>query len=82
MNTPGFTASEVVASLDPQQTTGANSQGTFAIGKQNGKARMDGNNVDIDKELEQLKKSALQHRVFTQLISTKIRQLRSAMSKQ
>ena len=80
VNTPGFKASEVVMLSNSQEADHAFPQRKYTVHAQNGHARLDGNNVDIDKELGKLKQSSLQHKVFTQLISTKIRQLRDAMS--
>lgn len=80
VNTPGFEAEEVVPFTDALQQADSSTAKTYSVRKKGGAARLDGNNVDIDQELGQLKKSALQHRVFTQLLSAKLRQFKDAMS--
>jgi len=80
VNTPGFKAVEVVTLPKPPNVSNDGTQRRYSVRLKKGHARLDGNNVDIDKEIGQLKKSSLQHKVFTQLIASKIRQLRDAMS--
>lgn len=76
VNTPGYKATTVVAFSDLMD----GSTESISIQPKTGLAsRKDGNNVDIDREVGQLRKSLLKQRVFTQLLSTQIRQMRSAM---
>lgn len=82
VNTPGYQAEEVVPFEDALNQASPLSKRIYSVKKKDGQARLDGNTVDIDKELGQLKKSALHHRVFTQLLATKLRQLKNAMSDQ
>jgi len=44
------------------------------------KERADGNNVDIDQEMGQLAKNTLLYRTYTDLLGSKIRMLRSAIT--
>ena len=84
INTPGFKAQEVefhdalsATPADPDTT-----KRTIIRRASSAPGRLDGNNVDIDRELGELKKSSLKHRVYTQLLSVRIQQMRSAMSDQ
>lgn len=42
--------------------------------------RMDGNNVDIDREVAELNKNALKYETYTQLLATKLSMMRSAIT--
>ncbi|HZZ78307.1 MAG TPA: flagellar basal body rod protein FlgB [Gemmataceae bacterium] len=86
VNTPGFHTLQVnfeealreamdagnagsLHTLSPQITLGAG-----------GVERVDGNNVDIDQEVNRLQKNTLLFKVYTQLMATQIAQYRSAIS--
>lgn len=42
--------------------------------------RVDGNNVDLEREISQLKKNALLYQAYSQLMSSKLDSMRRAMS--
>ena len=80
VNTPAYQALMV----EPHQVTSLQqdvSASTYSI-KPNPelKSRIDGNNVNIDLELGQVRKASLKQRALTQLLSTKVRQMRLAMT--
>ena len=77
VNTPGYRAYE--AAVVPDDLSQGKSYSVRQ--KENLPARLDGNNVDIDLEIGQLKKSALKHRALTQLLAAKVQQLKHAMSR-
>ena len=82
VNTPGFTASEVVSFSDSLSSLGkAEDERNAQIRPQEGTStRLDGNNVDIDKEMGSLTKNSLIHSAYTQILASKIRQMQSAIS--
>lgn len=81
VNTPGFKAQEVVSfSKAVDDATADQSQRLATRSRANLKERLDGNNVDIDLEIGEFKKNALLHNAYTQILATKIRQMRSAIS--
>ncbi|MFN3191424.1 MAG: flagellar basal body rod protein FlgB [Aureliella sp.] len=43
--------------------------------------RVDGNNVDLEKELSALKKNAMAYQAYTQLMSSKLGTMRKAMTR-
>lgn len=79
VNTPGYDAMEldfesVLHPNDPVQLKPQDEDGNHT--------RLDGNNVSIDRELGALKKNALAHSAYSQLLSFQIQQLRRAISGQ
>ena len=78
VNTPGFAAG--VVSFDSVLESAETQAAT--IETSDAPARLDGNNVDIDREMGELTKNSLQHSIYTQVLAARIRQLRSAISGQ
>ena len=80
INTPGFEAREVVPFTDI--LADANQPQEVSVQPRAGShARLDGNTVDIDREMGDLKKGAIEHNAYTQILATKIRQMRAAMER-
>ena len=77
VNTPGFKAKELVHFED--ELSKANLE-RHLVENSRRVGRLDGNPVDIHYELGALKKNALMHNAFTQLMAAKIRQLQRAIS--
>lgn len=77
VNTPGYKTKELVSfsSLLNEVSDGLSSQPKDGLPE-----RLDGNNVNIDKELGEVKKNALVHNAYSQLLAFKIRQLQRAIS--
>jgi flagellar basal-body rod protein FlgB len=81
VNTPGFKAKEVVSFAEAVNDATGRDGTHLSIRFQDGlTARLDGNNVDIDKEIGAFNKNALLHNAYTQVLATKIGQMRSAIS--
>ena len=87
VNTPGYRAQTVSFEEQLAEMIGQD-QPEFGeliaeVGEAQGlPARQDGNNVDIDFEITQLKKNAMLHQALTQIMATKISMMRSAISGQ
>ena len=82
VNTPGYKAQRVTFE-DAIASTGKKSERRLSVrSASTDAARLDGNNVDIDQELGELKKSSLKHEVYTQLLAVRVRQMRNAMTGQ
>ena len=80
VNTPNYKATEVASF---SEVLGDQASMSYSVRQKAGlETRRDGNNVDIDQEIGQLKKNSLNHRIYTQLMAAKIRQLRSAVAGQ
>src|ERR1700722_17672762 len=86
VNTPGYSAQEVSFEDALQQALGQRGPGGLVVPKPEvitgtgGKAREDGNNVDVDLEMARLQKNALYFKVYTQLLASDLAQYRSAIS--
>ena len=80
VNTPGYQAKEVVEFADTMRELDGSGDSELIRNKTDLSARLDGNNVNIDKEIGGLKKNSLVHNVYTQILASKIRQMRSAIS--
>ena len=85
VNTPGYQAREVrfeeelARQLDGTET-GAADHHPEVVFQEGLRHRVDGNNVDIDKELGQLQKNELHHSAYTRILTTKIAAMRSAIT--
>ena len=86
VNTPGFQRQEVqFEDALAKALGGGNDQAALAIKPEvvsieGGSTREDGNNVDIDLEMGRLNKNTLIYRVYTQILSVQLGQMRSAIS--
>lgn len=80
VNTPGYKAKEVVGFAETMLEVDGSEQDNLTREKTGLSTRLDGNNVDIDKEIGGLKRNSLVHNVYTQILVSKIRQMRSAIS--
>ena len=80
VNTPGYQAKELVDFAETMLEVNGTEQSNLIRDKSGLTARLDGNNVDIDKEIGGLKRNALAHNVYTQILASKISQMRSAIS--
>lgn len=78
VNTPGYKTKEVVSFGEALTQAGAAQSRIRATADLN--ERLDGNNVDIDKEIGGLEKNSMLHSVYTQILASKIRQMRSAIT--
>lgn len=82
LNTPGYHRLEVRFEDELAQRLslgGARPQPQVVEGE-GGIERVDGNNVDIDDEMGRLSKNALLYNAYSQLIASKIGQMRSAIT--
>lgn len=80
VNTPEYKAQDVLSFSHAMDEAGGG-QGQPAIGDKDGlRARKDGNNVDIDVEMGGLKQNAMKHNLYTQILVSKVRQMRMAIS--
>jgi flagellar basal-body rod protein FlgB len=90
VDTPGFIRSEVdfetalARALDTARraSSAVSPRLSLAAGKSkdySAPARADGNNVDIDREMAALSRTALSYRAASELLSTRIRMLRAAI---
>ncbi len=85
VNTPGFRAQEVAFDESLAREL-AKSQGDLSNVKMDVRAiegldeRLDGNNVDIDREVTELNKNELLQATYTQMLATKISMMRSAIT--
>ena len=83
VNTPGYRAVE--AQIDGSaasitEVAGKSSEEQFEIVETDDPTiRNDNNNVDMDREVGKLNKAALLFRTYSQLLSTRLNQMRSAM---
>jgi flagellar basal-body rod protein FlgB len=86
VNTPGFHTMQVnfedtlrtaIDAGNPGALQSVTPQVTHGPG---GIERADGNNVDIDQEVNRLQKNTLLFKVYTQLMATQLAQYRSAIS--
>lgn len=82
INTPGYKAERVTFADAIEATTTDSERRLTVRTHSNDAARLDGNNVDVDEEIGELKKSSLKHEVYTQLLAVRVRQMRNAMSDQ
>lgn len=87
VNTPGYQSLEVsfegVLNRMTDGRDGESNPSTPQIRKTEGLVvRQDGNNVDIDKELGDLTKNAMHFETYTQLLSSKISMMKSAITGQ
>ena len=87
VNTPGYKAREVnfedqlAQALDRPDGSGGAMDLAPEVQFQDGLVeRVDGNNVDIDRELGRTQKNALLHNAYARILSTKISAMRSAIS--
>ncbi len=87
VNTPGYKAQEVnfedqlARALDRPGDSSENRDLAPEVRFQDGLVeRLDGNNVDIDRELGRSQKNALLHNAYVRILSTKINTMRSAIS--
>jgi flagellar basal-body rod protein FlgB len=86
VNTPGYKRREVVfetdlakalATPDALATARVHPRVAFTEGLPE---RVDGNNVDIDREMNELTKNALLYQAATQIIANRVSQLRAAIA--
>ena len=80
VNTPGYKAEEITFEEAMGLTESEGERRLAFRRKSDAPGRLDGNNVDIDQQLGELKKSSLKHEVYTQLLAVRVRQMRTAMS--
>lgn len=86
VNTPGFQRQDVAfadvftEALEKSDPREAGRVQPRIIRAEGGTVRQDGNNVDIDVEMGRLQQNALSFQVFLQIMSTRINQMRSAIS--
>ena len=87
VNTPGYKAREVnfedqlARALDRPGDSSEIMELAPEVRFQDGLVeRLDGNNVDIDRELGRSQKNALLHNAYVRILSTKINTMRSAIS--
>jgi flagellar basal-body rod protein FlgB len=85
VNTPGYSAQEVVFEDALRQALGQREKGLVMpkpeiITGSGGTMREDGNNVDVDLEMARLQKNALYFKVYTQLLAGDLAQYRSAIT--
>lgn len=88
INTPGFKASEVISFADSLAKAGkagevgevGDDPDTWIRPQEGSPTRLDGNNVDIDREMGRLTKNSLVHNAYTQILASKVRQMQSAIS--
>lgn len=86
VNTPGYNTLEVSfeEALSQAISQGSGSAGTPVtpeiIAGAGGRARADGNNVDVDLEMARLQKNALYFKVYSQIMASDLSQMRSAIA--
>lgn len=83
VNTPGYKRLEVAFESDLAKALAASPGGTAVrprVVEGDGPERVDGNNVDIDAEMNALTKNALLYQAATQIIASRVSTLRSAIS--
>lgn len=83
VNTPGYKRLEVAFEADLAKALAAPTGGTPVkprVVTGDGPERVDGNNVDIDTEMNALTKNALLYQAATQIIASRVGTLRSAIS--
>jgi flagellar basal-body rod protein FlgB len=79
VNTPEYKARTI--SFDEFLASGKSGSADFTIEYVQGlPTRNDGNNVDMDRELANLKKNAMAHQTLTQLLGTQISIMQRAIS--
>ena len=79
VNTPEYKARTI--SFDEFLASGKSKSSDFTIEYVRGlPTRNDGNNVDMDRELANLKKNAMAHQTLTQLLGTQISIMQRAIS--
>lgn len=83
VNTPGYRRLEVAFEADLARALNSPSGGNPVkprVVTGDGPERVDGNNVDIDVEMNTLTKNALLYQAATQIIASRVATLRSAIS--
>ncbi|MFK7737111.1 MAG: flagellar basal body rod protein FlgB [Pirellulaceae bacterium] len=86
VNTPNYKAKqldfkELMSHLDSREG-GRTTLGDVDLQLVEGLAeRMDGNNVDMEKELSALKKNAMAYQAYTQLMSSKLQVMRQSITR-
>ncbi|MBX9580965.1 MAG: flagellar basal body protein [Gemmataceae bacterium] len=78
VNTPGYRRLEVTFGGELARATGAAPTPKVVYG--DGPARVDGNTVDIDREMNDLAKNALLYQAAAQIVTSRLASLRSAVS--
>ena len=84
VNTPGYTAREVDFESQLAEQLRAGSEPGDVVPQirlsEGAAVRSDGNNVDIDHEIGQLNKNGMLYHTYVQVLTTKISQMRSAIT--
>lgn len=82
VNTPGYKAKDVDFStfLANADKSHASSRDLGMVLKSGLSERLDGNNVDVDREVGAFQKNLLLHNAYTEILATKFRQMRSAIT--
>jgi flagellar basal-body rod protein FlgB len=85
VNTPGYKRREVLFEADLAKALAANDDTAAAhvtpqvvLGE--GPERVDGNNVDIDREMNALSKNALLYQAAAQIVASRVASLRAAIA--
>ena len=78
VNTPGYRRMEVTFGGELARATG--SAGVPKVVYADGPARVDGNTVDIDREMNDLTKNALLYQAAALIVTSRVASLRSAVS--
>lgn len=85
VNTPGYRAMEAQLGssaesiVDLASEGGASEERFEIVATDDPTIRNDNNNVDVDREIGKLNKAALLFRTYSQLLSTRLNQMRSAI---
>ena len=83
VNTPGYRRQEVAFETDLAKAL-TSSSGTAPVRPRvvtaDGPERVDGNTVDIDREMNDLTRNALLYQAATQIVASRVASMRSAIS--
>jgi flagellar basal-body rod protein FlgB len=86
VNTPGYHRQDVqfeeafAKALAAGQDAAALQAQPQIVTVHGGPERADGNNIDIDQEMTRLEKNSLLYKVYTTILTTRVNQMRSAIS--
>jgi flagellar basal-body rod protein FlgB len=80
VNTPGYKRLEVTFGGELSRAFGGPAGALRVVAVEDGPERVDGNNVDIDREMNALSKNALLYQAATQIIASRVATQRSAIT--
>ncbi|QEL13332.1 flagellar basal body rod protein FlgB [Limnoglobus roseus] len=80
VNTPNYKAMEVTFEDELSKHLGQPATVKPVVTESDGPERVDGNNVDIDKEINAMTKNSLLYQAASQILASRVGSLRSAIS--